>query len=319
MKTTILLLCLTSNLLAQKLLIPDGSGRSLQLFDLQPLLGEDKKGPKLKLPPPAEVAAPAPVHPSQQVADMVRRFLEPALGPGDDCKVLGDRWLSVLGSPEQIAAVERMVALATRERERETTIEVQLDLLDLDDKAFGAVKASLAEVVRDSRVEYEAVLDAAAATELAATIQQLPCNRLEAPRLLLLPLQVASMAMQQHHSFVKDFVCSRVGDNIVVEPIVDVVWDGNRTEVCATFLPDGMLGVWCDVTIQEVEQPIADFKTTIGPVKTPVTIQLPRVNGARFQQTAVLALDSMIVVATPKVDGKWLVATVRAKANPRLR
>ena len=127
------------------------------------------------------------------------------------------------------------------------------------------------------------------------------------------------MSWRESYSYVKDFVCTRVGDNVVAEPVVDVVWDGSRTEVCATWLPDGMLGVWCDVTVQEVEQPIAEFQATVGPLKTPVTIQLPRVTGARFEQTAVLAPGAMIVVATQKVDGSWLLATVRAKVQPRVR
>jgi hypothetical protein len=318
MKTTILLLCLTSNLVAQKLLLPDGSDRILQLFDLRPVLGEDKQGPKLVVPAPV-IKEPAPVHRSHHAADMVRRFLEPALGPGDDCKVLGDRWLSVLGSPVQIAGVERLLALAAREREQETTIEVKLELMQFDDKAFGTVKEGLAEVVRGTRVDHEAVLDADAARAFEAKIQPLAGERLQAPHLLVLPLQHSSMSLRRSSSYVKDFVCTRVGDNVVAEPVVDVVWDGNRTEVCATLLPDGMLGVWCDVTVQEVEQPIAEFQTTVGLLKTPVTIQLPRVTGARFEQTAVLAPGALIVVATQKVDGSWLLATVRAKVQPRQR
>ena len=124
------------------------------------------------------------MHRSHHVADMVRRFLEPALGPGDDCKVLGDRWLSVLGSPVQIAGVEHLLALAARERERETTIEVQLELMQFDDKAFGTVKESLAEVVRGTRVDHEAVLDAEVARAFEARVQPLAGNRLQAPNLL---------------------------------------------------------------------------------------------------------------------------------------
>ncbi|MCU0862696.1 MAG: hypothetical protein MUC36_02795 [Planctomycetes bacterium] len=41
--------------------------------------------------------------------------------------------------------------------------------------------------------------------------------------------------------------------------------------------------------------------------------------GARFEQTAVLAPGALIVVATQKVDGSWLLATVRARVQPRVR
>lgn len=311
MKTMTLLLCLSSPLLAQKLPLPDGTGRVVQLFDLQQLLGPDK-APPAALPVPGLVPPPAQPHASQQIADMLRHFVDPPLGPGDGLEVLGKRWLTVLGSPVQVASAERLLALATARRD--APIVVQVELLQLPDKAFGEhVKARLAQVVRGAQVGYEAVLEAGAAKEFTAALAKVDHDRMEAPQLSVLPLQGAILSMQNQTAYVKDFVCTRVGDTVVADPVVDVVWDGNRTDVCATFLPDGMLGVWCDVTFQEVEKPIATFETKLGlGVGKPATIQMPRVTGTRLQQTVVLGAESLVVLATQKVDGTWVLATVRA-------
>lgn len=311
------LLLLATMLTAQKLPLPDGSGRQLQLFDLHALRAAPETTPAL-LEPPSKLdpAATPKAAPDQlMLADVFGRLVEPPLGAGDSCQLLGNRWLAVLGSPAQIASAERLFHLAMSQRDR--TIEVEIQFLDVGDKDFvGKVRPHLVEVAREHRVSFENVLDAGGAKELAAKLAKIECNRLECPKLTVTPLQRANVSVMNQTAYVRDFNLERQGDTLIADPIVDVVWDGNSTDVCATFLPDGMLGLTCDATFQEVQKPIQTFETTIG-LKHPVTIQLPRVTGTRLRQTAVVGAGSLIVLATQKVDGTWLLALVRASAAPR--
>jgi hypothetical protein len=69
--------------------------------------------------------------------------------------------------------------------------------------------------------------------------------------------------------------------------------------------------------LQEVEKPIAEYKTTVAGTTLPVTIQLPRLTATRLTQAAVLAEGSLEVLAARKLDGSWLLALVSAQARPQ--
>jgi hypothetical protein len=122
--------------------------------------------------------------------------------------------------------------------------------------------------------------------------------------------------MQSQTAYVKDFTLERQGDLMIADPVVDTVWDGNQVDVIAAWQPDGLLGLAVDVHLQELQKPIPTFTTTLVAGLPPVQIQLPRVTGVRLRQTAVLGADSLAVLAAPKADGTWFVATLRAKALP---
>jgi hypothetical protein len=297
---TLCLLLLATTLMAQKLPLPDGSGRVLQLFDVQTFLPKPGTAPATEL---------------QKIADVMARFLEPSLGPGDDFKALGDRWLALLGSPEQIAAAERLFRLAKERRERLIDLDVQL--FGCDDKAFAKLKARLVQVERDQRVTYENVFGKQDAHDFADAVAKTAATQLVAQKLTVFPLQRANVAVKNQTSYVKDFTITKNDKDYIADPVVDIVWDGNETEVLATFLPDGTLGIACDVVLQEVEKPIAEYKTTVAGSTLPVTIQLPRLTATRLTQAAVLAEGSLEVLAARKLDGSWLLALVSAQARPQ--
>lgn len=315
------LLLLATMLTAQKLPLPDGSGRLLQLFDLHALRDDQDANavpPAAAAPPNVDpLATPPLTQGPQAVADLLGRLVEPALGPDDTCQVLGDRWLAVLGSPAQIASAERLFRLAVERRQH--PIEVQIRLLEVGDKDFlASVKKHLTEVVRGERPRFESVLEAQDAKQLEAVLAGLKEARsIDAPRLSVTPLQRGHIAVIDQTAYVRDFDLERNEDSVIANPIVDMVWSGSVTNVCATCLPDDTVGLSCDVSFQELQKPIQTYETTIGKAKVPVTIQLPRVAGTRLRQTAVLGRGALVVLATQKVDGDWIVAQVRANAAPR--
>ncbi len=249
------------------------------------------------------------------IVGLFRRLIDPPLQPGDDLRTLGDRWLVLLGSPAQAASAERLwhAALA----KKEDPIDVQVHMFEIDAKAFAPLQEKLVAVQREQGMAFEGMLEKDAASAFRAALAKAATQQLDAPRLCMNPLQRGTMSMVKQTSYVKDFTVTRTGDTLVADPVVDVVQDGNITDVIATWLPDGLLGMSCDVTFQELQQPIPQFETTLGPGLPPVKIQLPRVTGVRLRQTAVLGKDSMVVLAAQRASGEWLCATVQAGPLPK--
>ena len=159
---------------------------------------------------------------------------------------------------------------------------------------------------------YEMVLSAATATELQRTIETSDAEVLSAPRVTLSPLQRATVSMLEQISYLKDYTLVRRGDELIADPLVDVVHDGVHAELFAVLLADGRLGVQCEVEMQTVVRPIHRVQTDIG-AGQPVTIELPRTTGVRFQQTAQMAPGEVVALASQKVDGDYLLALVEAK------
>ena len=114
----------------------------------------------------------------------------------------------------------------------------------------------------------------------------------------------------------QDYTLTSNGDQLIADPIVGVVWDGIMVEFCAMVLDDGLIGMCCDVQSQQLQRPIQEFQADIG-TGTPVTIQLPRTTGVHFRQTTRVAAGDLVVLATQKVDGDYLLAIVEARIDRR--
>ncbi|MBL8751690.1 MAG: hypothetical protein JNK15_00200 [Planctomycetes bacterium] len=297
---------------AQKMNAADGSGRIVQVFDLHELRPVDPDEPDQPAKPGLPTGEIRATSPGQHVADALRRFVDPPLGADDDLRGLGSRWLVMLGSPEQLASFERLWRAA--QKRKEDVVDVQLRLYTIDAKKFAAIKDKLVAVERPGGIGYEMVAADKQATAIATALEAADGDSFEAPRLAVFPLQNASMSVKDQTSYVKDFTLTRVGDQAIADPVVDIVWDGYSIEVISTWLPDGLLGVSIDVQVQDLQRPIPKFETTLQAGLPPVQIQLPRVTGLRLRQTAALAKDSLAVLAASKADGKWIVATMRATA-----
>jgi hypothetical protein len=332
--------------LAQRVQLPDGSGRQLQLFDLEPLL-RAAGGPELRLDvaPERRAVAPAPAageavlggggiagappagapardRQREREADaealgrLLAQFVEPPLGAGDDCRVLAGRWLALLASPEQLASAEQLVRTANEQRER--LVDVEVRMLQLAHDAFTAkLQPRLTKVQRGGRDGWEAIVPADGADAFAELVVGAASGWLDAPKLTVAPLHRATAALKEQVAYVRDLVVTPVQDTFIADPVIDVVWDGWEAETFVAPRRDGMLGIAVSVTHQQLEKPIAQFKTTLPGTKIPAMLQLPRVTGTRLQQTAVVAPGALVAIAARKADGTWLVALVRAAPHPK--
>lgn len=294
----LLLASVTATVPAQKLLLPDNSGRIVQLFDLDYLTG--RKDPFFGI---------------ERTVALLTRLVTPELGDDADLRLVGKHWLTLLGTPQQAASIEELLRVA-KER-REDPIEVTTHLFTLSADKFALhCKPVLVAVERGDRTTFESVVDPKEGARLVALAQQHASDTLASPRLSVLPLQTATMAMRNEIAYVQDFEVKQTKDAVIADPIVGTVWEGTETVVCATYLADGTLALSCEAKAQEVLRPIPTFKTQIG-VGNEVTIQLPRVVGISVQQTAVLPSGGMVLLAAQKVDGSYLLATITARAQPK--
>src|SRR5215813_14301918 len=104
-------LCCVSGLSAQKMPVAGKSGRLLQLLDLQAIRPEGGG--------PASESFTG-------IDGFVRGFLAPPLGSDDDVRLLGRHQLVVLGSAQQAAFVENLLAKAVEHRNQVVTVELRL-------------------------------------------------------------------------------------------------------------------------------------------------------------------------------------------------
>lgn len=314
MKNVLLAACVvlvpSVSLPAQKLLLPADPGRIVQVFDL----GAPEPGPAQKLAVPG--APPQETVDSQQrTTDLLARFVKPPLGSGDDLRVLGGRWLTLLGSAEQAASLEALFAVAAKHRT--TAITLEMRFLDVKADAFAKDWAARLRPVEGSDGKrHEQVLGKDAAVALLTDLTQMQADQMQAPGITVLPLRVASMSTSNQTAYVKDFRMIERDGKTIAEPIVDVVTDGLDAAVCATLLADGSIALAADVLWQELQRPIPVFTSKVGAAGVPLQIQLPEVHGLRLQQTAAIADGGMVVLASQKADGSYLVATIGARTQP---
>ena len=293
---------LATALSAQKLSVPVDGDRSLQLYDLSALRPDGEPGDGSG-PGERECA---------QAAELVRQFVAPTLRDGDDVRGLGGRWIAVLADAERTAAVARLFDAARRHRN---------DLLHVEVRLFTVAAAAFQQHLRDQLVEDaskprgERLVPAADAAAFLASVQATGAAELSAPRLTVRPLQLATFVVGDTVAYVQDFQVTHDGGRTLADPIVDTVFSGTRSEVCATFLPGDHIGLNCSLLLQEVERPIPEVETHLAGSTVPLKIQLPKSRSVRLTTVAEVDPGALITIAAPQRDGNYLLAVVTATVD----
>ncbi|MCB9877156.1 MAG: hypothetical protein H6835_06085 [Planctomycetes bacterium] len=288
---------------AQRMPVPHSGDRVLQLFDLQTL--RDAQDPDAA----ADLAG-------EHVAAMLRPFVEPALGPGDDLRPLGDRWLAVLGAPAQIACIERLFQQARNHRDDLVSIDVCF--FELAAEPFHTqVEPKLIQVTGDAQERYRVVLPKADAPALLDAAKQ-HGELLQVPRVVVPWLVPAQVDVVEVFSYIKDYELVYGQQSAIANPIIGTEWSGERSRLCAVLLANGNIGLSCEIRHQRVDKPLAETEVDLVKGAAPVKVQLPRITGVHLESVAELAPGSLIVVAAPRSDGRFLVAALTAEVvQPR--
>lgn len=286
---------------AQRMAMP--GGRMLQMFDLRQTRNEQMFG-----------AQPMLGSTSDEAVTLLRNFIEPALREGDDIKAIGPHWIAVLADEQRIACIDRIFAAAKKHRNDLMTIEVRL--LEFKKATFHKVLAKeLTKVEREDITTFEAVIEKEEARAFAKRCMAGAEKSLAAPKLSVMPLQEAHVSMVKNVAYVKDFTVHRADAAVIADPVIGTAWEGHRGKMLATFLPDGRIGLSCEVQVQELHRPIPEAKISVIKDAQPVTIQLPRTSGVRMANVAEVSPGSLVVLATERRDSTFLVAVIRASAT----
>lgn len=310
------LFTLAGLLAAQKLPLARHGDRQLQLFDLQPLLPPPSSAAE-RLDATLGLAMPAdrPQDDLQALAAFARNFVVPPLGNGDDLQPLAGRWLALVGSAEQAACLERLLVLA--QRRRDDLIDIEVRFLRMSRTEFDAnLRQQLTAVTKAATTTYEQVFAPAAAEPVLRALAKGKAEELTAPRVTVRPWGRSNVMSVDQTAYVKDLVVSTQDGATITKPIVDIVWDGVVTDLIACYEPDGTIALSCDVQWQEVQKPLLQVKTSL-PSGQEATVQLPRVTGASLHQVAHVRDGDLVVQATERIDGSFLVAMVAARSVPK--
>jgi len=332
----VLLGALATGVPAQRMQLGDGSGREVVVLDVGDLfeVAGHTPGPKLELPPAAKAKAEDEASAPWSVARLAElaRIGVGSGGAKGDLQALGARHLVAMGDAKWIGAVENFLRDARANAKVQFLVEVQLvELADagkvLKLEAPRLIAKPLDENPAADAATPEAmfVLDGEAAAKFTKKIFAADDNVssvLEAPRLLVQNLSLASMVTEEQIAYVRDFTVRTIDGASIAEPVVDTVVAGTRIETVCAVDKDGAVLVDLAFRHQVVDKPLAEWKTKIGVKGQELTVQVPRVSGCKASLKLLMAPGSTVVVPSKRSDGKWLlvmakVQRVDQEAKPR--
>jgi hypothetical protein len=298
---------------AQKMPLADGSERVVAVLDVGELIAALPDHP-LGEPAPWTGGA-TKVEGLQRIATFLRAFSEPPL-PEADLQPLGGRFLVVLGPPERIATVERLLAHARESAEQQ--FQVNLRFVSVSAACFERDLRPKIDPNASSPVAAEPQLAVVSAAEAQAMLRKIKADVdsriVQAPQVIAPPLLHTVLAVGKQIAYVRDFTLEVVDGAYIANPVVDTIWNGQRLEAICAELPDGTIGVQMEALDQVVEQPIRGVKTTVPGTTFEVTVQVPRASGCRGRQAVALPKGTTAVMAAKKSDGSWLVTLLEPTA-----
>ncbi len=156
----------------------------------------------------------------------------------------------------------------------------------------------LARVEQQGAVTYETVIAKESAASFLGRATKAADDTITASKIGTQPLHRANVQLSTETSYVRDFVLRHRQGAPLAEPVVDKVWDGVRTEVCATFLPGDRIGLSCELYVQKLHRPIATIEATLAQGLPPVEIQVPRTTHVRLAGVAELSAGDLLVLAS---------------------
>lgn len=246
------------------------------------------------------------------LANAVRGFVRPELRADEEVQVLGERWLVLLGRPEQHAWLERFIVEGAAESVPLGRLIV--DVVALPTATFGMVV--LPALQQDGAKPGDAtLLEPGEATDafVKALLEHPDGTRFETPPSDLLPLRPTTISKLQQTAYVRDFDVEIAQGTVVADPLVGVIEDGLSVLAVGKALGDS-IGLSIQAQVAELQRPIPTFTTTLG-VGQPVTIQLPQVISSKIDAAVELKEGQVLALTLPPLAGKRCLALVRIDAR----
>jgi hypothetical protein len=292
----------------------DADRRIARTYDLQALV-------ELSVAAPAGAGAPpvAPVDSAalqraalQSLATLVRTHVRPELAPNEEVLPLGEKWLAMVGRPEQHAWLDGF--LQGPIAAQPVVGRLRVEVVTMTEIPF--LRDVAPALARDDRpaAEVTVLQPGAATTEFLAKLRAHPeanALALQGNGDTLRGLVPCSVAAVRQTPYVRDFEVEIAQGQVIADPLVDVVQDGFMLQV--TALPDNpVLGLALSATWSALRKPIPTFTTTLG-VGQPVTIQLPEVRKVQLEAAVALPADHVVVLQLPALHGMRCIAVLRVE------
>lgn len=132
-------------------------------------------------------------------------------------------------------------------------------------------------------------------------------DRIQAPKILLGPAsRTGTISVGEQTAYIRDFHVEHDPrtQTTVVDPVIDVVFDGLFLEIRVTPLERGTLGASVDLKLSEVIQPIPTREIEISPHGSPVTIQEPDVRTTSVRTRVRMPDGHTAVLLAPDPEGE---------------
>jgi hypothetical protein len=259
-------------------------------------------------PTPAELEARSAAN-AALLVDILRRDMQPPLpAKADALRCVATGALMANLTPEQHAWTGSFLQ---RLRKFDGIVEVEVRVIE-----------GPAGVMQEWGIAPNSVLtNTAALTALEERIKQSSrFDLLVAPRLMVLPLQRASLSTLNDVSFVRDWSVEIVepDQREIAVPLIGVIHEGLAVDVRA--IPIQVDEIRLDLELQqcEVKRPIRTASVPLGRDKHPVEIGLPEAEVSRQKTSLALKSGTSIVLISPMM-GKSTeqVLIVSARRVPR--
>jgi hypothetical protein len=168
-----------------------------------------------------------------------------------------------------------------------------------------------------------ALADAAAVTELMASVVKVPGIRLlPAIQLALVPCAPGQAESLVHVSYIKEWVLQRgvqPGNRTILDPVIDVARGGTILRGQALLLGEQLVGLEVGFTLLDLQQPIPSRKISVEGQELEVGV--PSASTTRIDATLTLPVGRTVVIGTPKGQqpGALLLLAVTAVEPPDKR
>ncbi len=242
---------------------------------------------------------------SASLAHCLRSFIQPALLRNEDVQIVGGSHLVATARPEQHAWIVRF--LEGQRLRLPEQIFIETKILTIEALRFASLEIGDQPRIFSGGAELENFRKSLAEDNDGII------DEVIAPKLITFGLQDFQMYVTKPITYVKDFDVEIVDGAILADPVLETIEDGIRFGGRVVNLGDGVIGVFCKLTLTKVEQPIQIVEIELGDTGLKGEIQLPKIEKLEIDATAVIPDSGAAIFPGPEIDGRHTLVLISVK------
>jgi len=227
----------------------------------------------------------------RNIVETIKALIQPPLtGEQQKIETINDGALLLFGTPDQH---QWILDYLRSMRTYEGFLDIKATVLLLPTDRFEKVMGG-----RTGRV-----IDAAELELLHKLAAGGDAERVSAPRLVVRPSHLASIANVEQTAYIKDYSLTVMGEREIVDPEIAVLETGLTLAVRAATLGPERCALHAELTLSSAERPFREHKLRLGSSGTEVTVQLPEVGTLRVSGRFDLTAGHAVVIGGLDPDG----------------